>query len=225
MIREPSALVLTTLLVLSGLGAHAQDAAKEKFAQAQKQNGAQLRQYSWMSRTELKLKGDSKNIKMESVRYEASGELQKPPMDNPTLPPQNSGAQQRGGRLKQKVVEKKKEEYIDPLGGLAKLAQAYAHLTPEQTQAFAQGATISRAQTGAVEIQGINVVVKGDSVTVQVDPSTFLIRQATVDSPYEQNPLKVTVNYQVIPQGPSYPAKVDLSDRARDVGRGHDSKR
>jgi hypothetical protein len=208
MIREPRALVLVTVLLSAGFSARAQEGATEKFAQAQKQNAALLRQYGWRSRTELKLKGDSKNVKMESVRYDANGQLQKTPMDS-APPPQNSGAQ--GGRLKQKVVEKKKEEYKELLAGLAKLAQSYAHLTPEQTQAFAQGAKISKTETGAVEIQGSNVIVNGDSVTIQADPSTFLIRKVTVDSLYENNPLKLTVNYQVIPQGPSYPAKVDLS--------------
>ena len=72
MIREPRALVLATLLLSAGFAARAQEGAKEKFAQAQKQNAAQLRQYGWTSRTELKLKGDSKNIKMESVRYDAN---------------------------------------------------------------------------------------------------------------------------------------------------------
>jgi hypothetical protein len=48
-------------------------------------------------------------------------------------------------------------------------------------------------------------------VTVQVDPTTFLIRQVSVVSVYEKNPVQLTVGYQMVPQGPSYPAKVDLS--------------
>ena len=136
MIRRSRSLALA-LLLLAGFGARAQEGAKEKFAQAQKQNGAQLRQYGWTSRTELKLKGESKNIKMESVRYDANGQLQKTPMDSGApAQGQNSDAQQqgkRGGRVKQRVVEKKKEEYKELLGGLAKLAQSYAHLTSEQT--------------------------------------------------------------------------------------------
>src|SRR3954447_17012734 len=167
MTRSPGALVITALFVVAGqFGARAQDGANERFAQAQKQNAAQLRQYGWTSRTELKLKGDSKNVKTESVRYDGNGQLQKTPMDSAPAPAKTSGAQQggrRGGRVKEKVVEKKKEEYKELLGGLGKLAQSYAHLTPEQTQAFAQGAKISKTSAGAIEIQGSNVVVQGDT--------------------------------------------------------------
>ena len=49
------------------------------FADSQKANAAALRQYSWKSRTELKLKGESKNVKIEQVRYDLNGKLQKTP--------------------------------------------------------------------------------------------------------------------------------------------------
>ena len=48
---------LSGVLFLS-VGAMAQD--KEKFAQAQQQNKEALKQYTWKSRTELKMKGESR---------------------------------------------------------------------------------------------------------------------------------------------------------------------
>ena len=53
---------------------------KEKFAQAQQQNKEALKQYAWKSRTELKMKGESKNISLEQVRYDLDGKLQKTPL-------------------------------------------------------------------------------------------------------------------------------------------------
>ena len=50
---------------------------KEQFAQAQKDNSTALKQYTWKSRTELKLKGESTNVKLEQVRYDIDGKLQK----------------------------------------------------------------------------------------------------------------------------------------------------
>ena len=50
------------------------------FAASQKANAQALRQYSWKSRTELKLKGESKNVKLEQVRYDLDGKLQKTPL-------------------------------------------------------------------------------------------------------------------------------------------------
>ena len=50
---------------------------KEQFAEAQQQNKEALLAYTWQSRTEIKLKGESKNVKVEQVRYDLDGSLQK----------------------------------------------------------------------------------------------------------------------------------------------------
>ena len=50
------------------------------FAESQKANAQALRQYRWTSRTELKLKGESKNVKLEQVRYDLNGQIQKTAM-------------------------------------------------------------------------------------------------------------------------------------------------
>ena len=42
---------------------------KEKFAQAQQENKEALKQYTWKSRTEVEMKGESKNVTLEQVRY------------------------------------------------------------------------------------------------------------------------------------------------------------
>jgi hypothetical protein len=211
--RAKQGFFIFVMLVTGDLGGlpargQAQDGAKEKFAQAQKQNAAQLRQYEWTSRTELKLKGESKSVKVESVRYDDNGQLQKTPLEST---PQD---QPSGGRLRQRVEEKKKEEFADLMRGLAQLAQSYAHLNPSQLQALAQGAVISKGQgdmAGTIELQGANVVVNGDNVAIWVDPSNFLIRHVKIDTLYENNPLQLTVDYQNLPQGPSYPAQIDLA--------------
>ena len=207
---KPAISLMLFLIVLSG--AAAQDEAKEKFSQTQKQNAAQLRRYAWTSRTELKLKGESKSTKVESVRYDANGQLQKNTIEtSPQKQPQG------GGRLKQKVVEKKTDEFKELLGGLSATAQSYAHLTPEQAQAFAQRATVSKSGDGTVQLQGKDVVVQGDTVELRVDPSTFLIQQVNVESLYEGSPLNLKVAYRSLPQGPSYPAQLDLSYPKKEV--------
>src|SRR3954454_6510796 len=72
---------------------------KPSFAESQKANAQALRQYSWKSRTEIKLKGESKNIKLEQVRYDASGTLQKTPIGAPpAAAPAPAPAPAQGGR-------------------------------------------------------------------------------------------------------------------------------
>jgi hypothetical protein len=205
------ALLLAGDLIETTARAQAQGDTKEKFAQTQKQNAALLRQYGWTSRTELKLKGETKTVKTESVHYDSSGQLQKTEVES-TPQAQTQG----GGRVKQKVVEKKKDEFADLLKGLGKLAQYYAHLTPEQMQQLAQSATLSSDQ-GAVELQASYVVIKDDHVAVWVDPSTFLIRQVKIDTTYIENPVNLAVTFQQLPQGPNYPAQVALTYPKKEI--------
>src|SRR3982750_252409 len=96
------------LVVLSSGAVVAQDKVQPSFAESQKANAQTLRQYTWKSRTEIKLKGESKNVKLEQVRYDANGKVQKTPIGAPpaAAPPPQGG---RGGRLKGKVIENKKE--------------------------------------------------------------------------------------------------------------------
>src|SRR5690242_14177756 len=77
----------------------AQDKGQPSFAESQKANAQALRQYSWKSRTEIKVKGESKNVKVEQVRYDANGTLQKTPIGAPpaAAPPARGGRGGRGG--------------------------------------------------------------------------------------------------------------------------------
>jgi hypothetical protein len=212
--RERHFLFACTILLVVGLGlgtslVQAQGDAKEKFQQAQKQNGAAQRQYTWMSRTELLLKGESKSVKVESVHYNSAGQQEKTEVESTPQQQQDQG----GGRLKKHMIEKKKAEFKELMEGLGQLAQSYAHLSSEQIQALAQSATISQGQgemQGSLRIQGTNVVVQGDTMTLWVDPATFLFRQVQINSLYEKKPMTLNVEFQGLPQGPTIPAHVTL---------------
>ncbi len=75
---------------------------KEEFAKAQKDNAAALREYTWKSRTEIKMKGESKSVKLEQVQYDLDGKLEKTPIGAaPEEPPQPKQGRpgRRGERL------------------------------------------------------------------------------------------------------------------------------
>jgi len=200
---------LAVVFLAAGLGLRAQQPdMKQRFSHAQKSNAAAQRQYTWMSRTELLLKGESKNVKVESVRYNNQGQLEKTVVES-TPQQQDSG----GGRLKQRIVDKKKGEFKELMEGLGGLAQSYAHLTPEQMQALVQSASISQGQgemQGTLRVQGTNVVVDGDTMTLWVDPQTFLFRQVQIDSVYDKKPMNLTVEFQALPNGPTVSARTTL---------------
>src|SRR5262245_9818535 len=80
-------------------------ALKQNLAESQKR----LRQYEWIETTTISLKGEEKSRKQQRVYYGADGTLTKAPIAAaPASQPQQSG--RRGGRLKQRIVENKKDE-------------------------------------------------------------------------------------------------------------------
>jgi hypothetical protein len=195
------------------------------FADSQKANAQALRQYSWKSRTEIKLKGESKNVKVEQVRYDMNGKLQKTPVAGPPpAAPATAAAPARGGRgggrVKNKVVEGKKEEFGDMMQGLSQLVASYGHLPPEKTQAFAANATKGKgegAMEGTAQIQGANVLVEGDSMTMWIDPASQMMRRVEIKTVYEGKPATLITDYKSVPNGPTYMAQAMLTYPEKNV--------
>jgi hypothetical protein len=207
--------VAALLLALGSTLALAQ--GEPTFAESQKANAQALRQYSWKSRTEIKLKGESKNVKVEQVRYDLNGKLQKTPIAGP--PPAAPAAAAparggRGGRLKDKVIENKKEEFGELMQGLGQLVASYGHLPPEKTQAFAAIATKGKgegAMEGTAQIQGANVLVEGDSMTMWIDPASQMMRRVEIKTLYEGKPATLITDYKSVQNGPTYMAQAMLT--------------
>jgi hypothetical protein len=193
---------------LLATAAGAQD--PQKLAAAQKQNKEALRSYTWKSRSEIKLKGESKNVKLDQVRYDLDGQTEKTPLAATPQAAAPAGGGGRGSRLKEKVVEKKTEDFKELMQGLGQLAASYGQIPPDKMQAFAQSATNGPgegAMKGTVRIQGSKVLDAGDSLTVWLDPASLMMRRAEVQTVYDKEPASLVVEFQAVPDGPTYMAR------------------
>ncbi len=200
--------VLVASLALSSLAFGQQ---KEEFAQAQKENGAALKQYTWKSRTEMKMKGESKSVKLEQVRYDLDGKQQKTAIGEPQKQQaQQGGGGRRGGRMKAKMIEKKKKEFAELMKTLGQLVASYAHLPPDKMQAFAQNATMGPTEDGGVMIQGLNVLHPGDTMRVWIDPASYMMRRVEINTAYDKNPVHFAGEFRPVSDGPTYPARLVL---------------
>jgi hypothetical protein len=206
--------VLSTLVAFTLLTAVASAQQKEQFVAAQQANKAALREYTWKRRTELKLKGESKKVTMEQVRHDIDGKLQKTPIGGaPEAPPPEqpaSGRGRRGGRLKEKIIENKKEEFAELMQNLGALVASYGHLPQDKLQAFAKGATMGRgegAEGGTVRIQGGNVLVDGDSMSIWIDPASSMMRRVEIATALEKKPVNLVSEYRSLDNGPTYQAR------------------
>jgi len=182
-----------------------QKAAAAKEAAARNQQA--LRSYSWITKTELSLKGEVKNTKIESCRYGPDGKVQKTELSEPPPPPQ----QQRG--LKGKIVAKKTGEMKEELEASAALVHSYVPPAPEKLQAvIAAGKVTISPGAGAAAIRFADYQKAGDSLTLTLDSQEKALRQIAVDTWLDEPDNKVTlaVSFQSLPDGTDYAAATVL---------------
>jgi hypothetical protein len=84
-------------------------------------NKQALAQYTWEETVKIVLKGQERKVEHFQVREGADGKPVKTSLDSPAA--QASGNQ--GGRLKQRIVAKKKEEYEEYADRMKELVQHY----------------------------------------------------------------------------------------------------
>lgn len=206
LIGLPLLLSLASVVVLVGAP------GQQEFVKAQRANAAALREYSWKSRTELRLKGETRNVRLEQIRYDIDGRLQKTQIGGSSGESQDSaaGRGRSGGPLRQRVVAKKKEEFKDLMTDLAALAESYAHLPPDRLQAFATHATFSKGQgieTGSIRIEGRGVLQARDEMVVWIDPVSSMMRRIEIRTALEAKPVHLTADYRSLENGLSYQAR------------------
>ena len=122
--------------------------------------------------------------------------------------------------MKEKIIEKKKGEFVELMQGLGELAGSYAHMSPEDLQKFAQNAGIGQGEgplQGTVQIRSGDVLQAGDVMSVWVDPASYLMRQVEIHSVYDENPVTVLVEFRRVADGPSYPARSTLSYPEKEI--------
>jgi hypothetical protein len=146
---------------------------KENVQKQQQANEQALRQYTWKSRTEVRVGGDVKSILLELVRYDASGNLQKTPIGGQAPKKQSRLVDKTPiGALVKHVKDKKTQEFN---GDLRQLIDAYAHIPPAGMQKFFQHAAFQPGQNemqGTVRIFGSDVVKEHDTLSLWIDPKT-----------------------------------------------------
>ena len=198
------ALAAIALLVVP---AGAQD-VQQKLAAAKEaaaRNQQALRSYSWLEKTELRLKGELKNTKVDMCKYGPDGKVQKTAVVEP------APAEKKRG-LRGKVVAKKTGEMKEELEAAVALVQQYVPPSPDLMQVVMNAGTASLSQAGpgfaALKFPGY--VKKGDALTLTFESAVKTLHQIEVatwlDEPENAVNLKVTM--QAMPDGVSYPGSI-----------------
>ena len=177
--------------------------------EATAKNKQALASYSWTETVAISLKGEQKKQEHFQVRLGPDLKPQKTSLDPPA-----EAAAPSGGRLKQHVVAKKKEEYKDYADQMKALAQQY--VPPDKDllqQAYAQGDITLGPSAGAPnELQLVihNYLKPQDSMTLVFDKTQKeLLRVASyIDDP--KDAMNLTVQFSRLPDGTNHVSNMVL---------------
>ena len=180
--------------------------------QAAAANKQALAQYTWVEQTTISLKGEQKKQQHFQVRLGPDGKPQKQSLDAPAQPqqPAEAGGGRRSGRVKEHVVEKKKEEYEDYADSIKSLIEQYVPPDKDKIEEAKAKGSISLGPEAGAEGQYrlviANYVKQGDSMTLVFDKARKGLVSLSIAS-YLDDPkdaVNVSVEFAAEPSGLSH---------------------
>jgi len=192
-------------------------ALKQNLGESQKR----LRQYEWIETTVISLKGEEKARKQQRVYYGADGKLTKVPIGEPQPEAAQGRRGGRGGRLKQKIVENKKDEMQDYMERATALIHRYVPPISEQIQtAKDAGKMLVRpADQGKVRVEFPDYFQPSDLLAIEVDAAGARLAAVSVATYLEKREDAVTldVRFATLNDGTSYAARTTLDAVAKHI--------
>jgi hypothetical protein len=189
---------------------------QEKLAavkQAMAENKQKLLQYQWIETTQLTLKGDQKPPTQNSCQYGPNGQVQKTPMGPPPEQPS-------GGRLKERIIEKKKAEmkkYLEEVKGVLSM---YVPPDPQKMQQAYQAGNVSlNPVPGAVNLVFTNYAQPGDKMTLTFDTAARKVTTLSINTYMGEEKDAVTLQVQMgsLPDGTNYVQQTILNASAKEL--------
>jgi hypothetical protein len=203
---------------LVGICAFAQSQQLEEKLMALKQNQAankqKLAQYTWTETETISIKGEVKDTKVYTVQM-VNGQQQKTEVSN-------QAAQQGGreGRLKEHVVQKKKEEFQEYGQQISALAKQYTTPNPDALMKAKQAGNISLTpgqDTVALVIK--NYLKQGDTVTFTLDPQSKQLQNVRVASYLNdpKNAVTISAEFVQLPDSTNHVASTLINGESKQV--------
>jgi hypothetical protein len=184
---------------------------------SQTANKQALAHYTWQEVQAISLKGEVKKTQTFQVVVSPDGQQQKTEIGASATPPPS------GGKFKQRIVAKKKEEYQEYGEQMAALAKQYAHPDPELLQQAYEKGNISAqlgGASGTVSLVIRNYLKPGDSMTLAFSRQAKAIESLQVAT-YLSEPsdvMKLSVTFAKLPNGVNHVASVQVDGVAKKLG-------
>ena len=174
-------------------------------------NAQKLHQYQWIETTQLTLKGDPKPPTEDSCQYGPDGTVQKTPIGPPPEQPS-------GGRLKERIIEKKEAEMKEYMGEVKGLLGMYLPPDPQKMEQAKQAGNVSiNPVPDAVNLIFINYAQPGDRMTLTFDTNAKRITSLNINTYMGETKDAVTLQVQMasLPDGTNYAQQTILDATAK----------
>jgi hypothetical protein len=183
-----------------------------------------IRKYEWIETTVLSLKGEEKSRKQLRCYYGADGKLQKLPVEGaaaaPKPAPQASGGR-RGGRVKENIIENKKDDMQEYMGRAVALVHKYLPPTPALLQKAkdAGKVAVTPADQGHVRLDFTDYLQPGDRLSAVVNGTSNTLVSVAIGTYLEKKDDVVSLDVQFgsLPDGTSYTSQTTLDAKAKNV--------
>jgi hypothetical protein len=180
-------------------------------------NKTALALYTWQEVQAISLKGEVKKTQTFQVVIGPDGTQQKTEIGASAAPPPS------GGRLKQRIVANKKEEYQVYGEQIAALAKQYTAPDPQLLQQAYQKGNISAqlgGSAGTVSLVIKNYIKPGDSMTLVFNQQTKSIESIQVATYLTQpsDAVTETVSFAKLPSGLNYASTIQVNGVSKQLG-------
>jgi hypothetical protein len=190
---------------------------KQNLEESQKR----LRQYEWVETTVISLKGEEKARKQQRAYYGADGKLTKVPIGEPEPEAARGGRGGRGGRVKEKIVENKKDEMQDYMERAVALIHTYVPPSPAQIQKAKDAGKmrVSPPQQGKARIEFPDFQQPSDLLAIDLDAAAARLAAISVATYLEKREDAVTLDvaFGALADGTSYTAMTTLDAKAKNI--------
>jgi hypothetical protein len=192
-------------------------ALKQSLAESHKR----IQQYEWVETTAISLKGEEKARKQQRLYYGADGKLVKIPIGEASQKEAQQGGGRRGGRLKQRIVENKKDEMQEYMERASNLVHQYVPPNPVQIQGAQDKGkmAIRPGVQGRVTLEFSDYLLAGDRLGIAIDAAANRLLGLSVATYLEKAEEAVTLNVRMgsLADGTGYTAQTTLEAAAKNI--------
>jgi len=212
-------LMLSASLLAQGASPDEQVAALKRSLQ-ESQTG--IRKYEWIQTTAISLKGEEKSRDQKRCYYGADGKLQKLPVAAPAPKQAAQAGGGRGGRVRERVVENKKDEMKEYMEKAVALIQTYVPPDPAKVQA-AKDANKMKVQVlepgKRLRLEFKDYLQPQDLLALELDPAAAQLLTVNVATflGSADDPVGLTVKFGALADNTSYPAEITLDAKAKNI--------